>query len=224
MAEVKRGAENSFTASGTSQLSIGQEKHTNEASGTSNAKLNEQTINPGNTTNPDETENEFIVKEDGDIYPETKTTSFIDNISSATEEDTQMENVIANATSNTKDKSELEELDDKETLHEHIFRQSVEGENPEVYDSNIDALKEAAVLASGIQENKTYVSYWDCGGDDEYHATNHIHLSSDAVYILAFNMTSMISDDGKGFLFTSIILTIHFNDLRWINSVYTSDS
>ena len=65
-----------------------------------------------------------------------------------------------------------------------------------IHVTNNDSLKEATVLASGLQGLKTYVSYWDCGGDDEYHATHHIHLSSDAVYILAFNMTSMIDDDG----------------------------
>ena len=60
-----------------------------------------------------------------------------------------------------------------------------------------DDFKEAAVIASATQYPKTYVSYWDCGGDEEYHATHHIHLSSDAVYILTFNMTHIISNDGR---------------------------
>ena len=61
----------------------------------------------------------------------------------------------------------------------------------------VDDFKEAAVIASATRDPKTYVSYWDCGGDEEYHATHHIHLSSDAVYILTFNMVDIISNDGR---------------------------
>ena len=87
----------------------------------------------------------------------------MNSLSSAIEGNTKVENGITNA--NTKKKQELDESDDEDTIHGHKMEQSVEEEKHEVYESNIDALlKEAAVLASGIQENKTYVSYWDCGG------------------------------------------------------------
>ena len=39
-----------------------------------------------------------------------------------------------------------------------------------------------------------YVSYWDLGGDELYYATHHIHLSSDAVYVLVFDMTHMTEE------------------------------
>ena len=205
MAEVKRGAENSFMASETTQFSTGEEEHMDDASGNSSAHMNEQTSNQANTTNSEEKENECIIEEEN-VYSETPTTSLTDSISSEIAGDTQMENVITINNDTRKETPELEESDDEETPPGDVTRQNVEDEYQEVYESNIDTLlKEAAVLASGIQENKTYVSYWDCGGDDEYHATNHIHLSSDAVYILAFNMSSMISDDGKGFPFMSMI-------------------
>ena len=199
MAEVKRSAENSFTASETSQLSIDEEQQSSVASGTSSASINEHMSYAGDTTNAEEKENECSITEEEELYPETQNTSPTYSISSEIDGDTKMENDITIESKN--EKPDLDDSDDEETQHGHVTGENVEDEKQEVYESNIDALlKEAAVLASGIQENKTYVSYWDCGGDDEYHATNHIHLSSDAVYILAF-----ISDDGKGFLFTSTI-------------------
>ena len=204
MAEVKRSAENSFTAIEPSQLNIDEEQQNSVASSTSSASINEHMAYAGDTTNAEEKENACSLTEEEELYPETPNTSPTKSISSEIDGDTKMANNIT--IDSKKEKPDLDDSDDEETHHGHVTTQNVEDENQEVYESNIDALlKEAAVLASGIQENKTYVSYWDCGGDDEYHATNHIHLSSDAVYIVAFNMSSMISDDGKGFPFMSII-------------------
>ena len=85
--------------------------------------------------------------------------------------------------------------DRKSALHD--ITQQVPTLSEEQKIINIDDVKKAIVLSRELQDITTYVSYWDCGGDDVYHGTHHIHLSPDAVYILAFDMTSMIKDDGK---------------------------
>ena len=105
--------------------------------------------------------------------------------------------------------SRIEKSDPKKEETTQFSRRMTSGDaNPNTED---DSLKEAALLAQGTHDTKTYVSYWDCGGDDEYHATHHIHLSSDAVYIIPFDMTSMISDDGTyKYMFLSVILIVLF--------------
>ena len=74
---------------------------------------------------------------------------------------------------------------------------SERNQTPLLLRASDDSLKDASLHASINADPKIYLSYWDCGGDDDYHATHHIHLSSDAVYVLVFKMTSMISDDCK---------------------------
>ena len=59
-----------------------------------------------------------------------------------------------------------------------------------------DILRKAKVL-SLIQNTEIYVSYWDLGGDEPYYATHHMHLSSDAVYILVFDVSQMEIEEEK---------------------------
>ena len=53
-----------------------------------------------------------------------------------------------------------------------------------------EILKKAKVycLSNG---KDIFVSYLVLGGDELYYATHHIHISSDAVYVLVFDMTGM---------------------------------
>ena len=52
-----------------------------------------------------------------------------------------------------------------------------------------------AQLLSLSKDKEIYVSYWDLGGDDLYHATHHAHLSSDAVFLLVFDVSGMGEKD-----------------------------
>ena len=53
-----------------------------------------------------------------------------------------------------------------------------------------EILKKAKVycLSNG---KAIFVSYLDLGGVEHNYATHHIHMSSDAVYVLVFDMTEM---------------------------------
>ena len=58
------------------------------------------------------------------------------------------------------------------------------------FEIEIEIMTKAKILSSS-QGKEIYVSYWDLGGDEIYHATHHAHLSSDAVYLLVFDVSGM---------------------------------
>ena len=59
-----------------------------------------------------------------------------------------------------------------------------------------DIMKMAKVYCLS-KDKVIFVSYWDLGGDKLYHATHHMHLSSDAVYVLVFDMEDMGKNDKR---------------------------
>ena len=65
-----------------------------------------------------------------------------------------------------------------------------------------NTLKQAKVRSLAPGGDEIFISYWDCAGEEEYYGTHHIHFTSDAVYLLVFNMTK-IEADGK------------LSDFRW---------
>ena len=68
----------------------------------------------------------------------------------------------------------------------HPFKAPVEDE----------ILKKAKVYSLSIGK-EVYVSYWDLGGDELYHATHHMHLGPDAVYILVFDVRKMNEEETR---------------------------
>ena len=59
-----------------------------------------------------------------------------------------------------------------------------------------DTIKKAKKLAVSMGK-EIFISYWDLGGDELYYATHHIHFTSDAMYLLVFDLSKMEMETKK---------------------------
>ena len=90
-----------------------------------------------------------------------------------------------------KDVKDTEEVSTKISGSTH----SRTADSTEIDPKLINIYKKAKTLSSE-EDVGILVSYYDLdGGEELYYATHHIHLSSDAVYILVFDMSEMAKEN-----------------------------
>ena len=127
------------------------------------------------------------------------------------------EDVLTGLTSTEAEKSTHDDLtrpdqprSDSPTVHEETdFKHTEEvlckrsgsthsstGDAKEMDPELIKIYKKVKTLSSK-EDMGVLVSYYDLGGEELYYATHHIHLGSDAVYILVFDMSEMAKENER---------------------------